>query len=352
MSSTNTNKQVLLKKRPDGPLTTDLFELSEAALPSPGTNQFLVRAEWLSLDPFMVGRMRAEANYAQGVQLGEVMQASAVGRVIESNNDNFPVGNLYVGMFGLQEYAVSDGSNVSLEVDPERAPASMALGILGMPGMTAYFGLLKAGEPQEGETVLVSACGGPVGGLVGQIAKIKGCRAVGITSVDEKRRYAIDEFGFDEVVLYKDDQGNPLPKAALIERIGAACPEGVDVYFDNVGGDIYDATLPNFNIRGRIIVCGRVAAATLSDSSQDVGPRDNSTILVKRLRKQGFLVSDHAPNKVEALDQLTAWLEEGKVRHREDVVDGIERAPEAFIRMMRGDNRGKQLVRLDPARNE
>ena len=261
MSSANTNKQILLKKRPDGPLTTDLFEVSEAALPSPGTNQFLVRTEWLSLDPFMVGRMRAEANYAQGVQLGDVMQASAVGRVIESNNDEFPVGNLYVGMFGLQEYAVSDGSNVSLEVDPGRAPASMALGILGMPGMTAYFGLLKAGEPREGETVLVSACGGPVGSLVGQIAKINGCRAVGITSVEEKRRYAIDEFGFDEVVLYKDGQGNPLPKAALTERIGAACPEGVDVYFDNVGGDIYDATLPNFNIRGRIVVCGRVAAA-------------------------------------------------------------------------------------------
>ncbi len=335
-----TNRRWLLANRPAGEPSENDFELVEAPVPEPGAGEFVIRALYLSLDPYMRGRMRDVKSYAPPAALGEVMVGGVAGQVVASKNADFSEGDIVQGNFGWQEYAVSDGAGIQ-RIDSSLAPISTALGILGMPGMTAYFGLLEVGQPVAGETVLVSAASGAVGGVVGQIAKIKGCRAVGIAGGAEKCAYITDVLGFDAAVDYKaalDDL-----HAALKE----ACPDGIDVYFDNVGGATLDTVLSLINLHARIAICGMISEYNLT--APEMAARPTRALLVNRARMQGLLVHDWADRRAEGVAQMAAWIDEGKLLYKEDVVEGIENMPGAFLRLLRGENFGKQLVKAgDP----
>ncbi|MGI8992342.1 MAG: NADP-dependent oxidoreductase [Bryobacteraceae bacterium] len=331
-----TNKQITLASRPTGfPKESD-FRMVDAAVPELQDGQILVREIYLSLDPYMRGRMSAAKSYAAPVEIGEVMGGGAVGRVEQSRNPQFAVGEVVSGMFGWRQYAVSDGKGL-FKVDPNLAPISTALGLLGMPGLTAYFGLLDIGQPKAGETVLVSGAAGAVGSLAGQIAKILGCRVVGIAGADDKVDYLIHELGFDAAFNYK----TVTDYRAKLQEL---CPEGIDVYFDNVGGAITDAVFQTMNRNARIAICGQISQYNLE--KPEMGPRLLSMLIVKRARVEGFLIFDYQDRFGEALPKLAQWLREGKLKYRETVAEGIENAPAAFIGMLRGRNTGKQLVRI------
>ncbi len=333
------NRQWLLANRPAGEPSESDFEMVERPVPEPGEGVFVVRAIYLSLDPYMRGRMRDVKSYAVPAALGEVMVGGAVSQVIASKNPAFVEGEIVQGSFGWQEYAASDGTDVRT-VDASLAPISTALGVLGMPGMTAYFGLLEVGQPVAGETVVVSAASGAVGGVVGQIARIKDCRAVGIAGGAEKCAYMSDVLGFEEAVDYKAE---PDLRTALAE----ACPDGVDVYFDNVGGATLDTVLSLINLHARIAICGMISEYNLS--APELAPRPTRALLVNRARMQGLLVHDWADRRAEGIAQMAAWIEDGKLTYKEDVIEGIENMPKAFLRLLRGENFGKQLVKAgDP----
>ena len=337
-----TNRRIVLANRPAGRPAEDDFRLEEAPVPEPGEGEVLVRAIYLSLDPYMRGRMRAVESYAPPVEIGEVMTGGVVGRVVASRHPKFREGDIVTGLLGWQDFAVSDGKGLR-RVDPALAPISTALGVLGMPGLTAYFALLDVGRPEPGETVLVTAASGAVGGLVGQIAKIKGCRAVGIAGSPAKVAYCTDALGYDACLNYR----NHGSATALTEAIGAAAPDGVDVYFDNVGGWITDAAIPAMNLRGRIVVCGQISQYNLE--KPETGPRWVWQFIVKRLRMEGFLVFDYAGRSREGLSQLAEWLREGRLEYREDITNGLENAPRALIGLLEGENFGKKLIRVsDP----
>ena len=331
-----TNRRITLAARPVGyPKETD-FKLVEEPVPAPGDGEILVRALYLSLDPYMRGRMNDVKSYAPPVQIGEVMTGGVVGRVAASRNPKFQPGDVVEGMFGWQDFAVSSGKGAR-KIDARLAPISTALGVLGMPGLTAYFGLLEIGRPQPGETVLVSGAAGAVGSLAGQIALIRGCRTVGIAGSEAKVRYLLDEAGFDAAFDYKttkDYRG----------RLKELCPSGIDVYFDNVGGAITDAALQLLNTRGRIAVCGQISQYNLE--RPEPGPRPFPMLLVKQARAEGFLVFQFADRYAEGLRQMAAWLAEGKLRYTETIAEGLENAPRAFIGMLQGENLGKQLVKV------
>jgi NADPH-dependent curcumin reductase CurA len=327
----------VLRRRPVARPSTDLFELVEGSTPELGDRQFLVRLLWIGTDVGPVSRLREEANYTPRIELGEVMPSHGVGQVVASRHPDVAAGRMFSGPFGWREHAVCDDVVGLFEVDPVRPP-SAALGLLGLHGLTAYVGLLDVGTPSPGETVVVSAAGGATGLIVGQLAKINSCRVVGITGGAAKARRVVEEFGFDACVDYRA----PGLQAALIE----ACPDGVDIYFDAVGGEIQDAVVPLFNPFGRFVVCGRVALANLPSTRLDVGPRDHNAVLVKRLRKQGFLVYDHLDRRAAAHEALWRWHEEGRLSLPESVVEGFERLPEAFVGMLDGDNFGRRLVRV------
>jgi len=330
------NKQILLAARPVGfPKLSD-FRLQESPLPQPSDGEILVGVRWLSVDPYMRGRMNEARSYADPVNLGEVMVGGAAGRVLQSRNAKFAEGDYVMGMFGWQEYAVSDGKGVR-KLDPSIAPVSTSLGVLGMPGLTAYFGLLTVGQPKAGETVLVSGAAGAVGSYAGQIAKIHGCRAVGIAGSEDKIRWLRDELGFDAVLNYKTTTDY---RAALSEL----CPNGVDVYFDNVGGAITDAVFPLLNPRARVPVCGQISNYNLE--KPEMGPRLLPLVLTKQIKVEGFLVFQFAERYAEGLSQMTEWVRAGRLKYKETVMDGIENAPQAFLSMLQGGNTGKQLVRL------
>jgi hypothetical protein len=333
-----THRQIRLAARPAGLPAAGDFLLVEAPVPEPGPGEFLVRAIYLSIDPYMRGRMSAAPSYAPPVAVGDVMEGGVVGEVVRSAHPRFRVGTLVEGRFGWQEYAVSSGSGVRT-LDPTVAPISTALGVLGMPGLTAYFGLLDVGQPRPGDTVVVSAAAGAVGGVVGQLAKLAGCRAVGIAGSDPKVDYLVRVLGYDAGINYRT---TPDLDAAL----AAACPNGVDVYFDNVGGRITEAVSRHLNVFARIVVCGLISQYNLTEP--ELAPRNERFVLIKRVRIQGFIVSDYAARFREGLARLTAWLREGRLQYREDVVDGLERAPEALIRLLQGRNFGKMLVRVGP----
>ncbi len=336
------NRRIVLASRPAGRPSEENFRLEEAPVPEPGEGEVLVRAIYLSLDPYMRGRMRAAKSYARPVEIGEVMTGGVVGRVVASRNPAFREGEIVVGQLGWQDYAVSDGKELR-RVDPTLAPISTALGVLGMPGLSAYFALLDVGRPKAGETVLVSAASGAVGGLVGQIARIKGCRAVGIAGTPAKVAYCTDELGYDACLNYRD-YGSA---EALTEALAGVAPEGVDVYFDNVGGWITDGVIPAMALRGRIVVCGQISQYNLE--KPETGPRWVWQFIVKRLRMEGFLVFDYADRSREGLEQLAAWLREGRLRYREDITEGLENAPRALIGLLEGENFGKKLIRVsDP----
>jgi len=328
------NRQILLKSRPTGAPGLDNFELAERPVPEPGEGEILVRHSWMSLDPYMRGRMSDARSYAKPVGIGEVMTAGTVGEVVRSRNPGFREGEIVQLQGGWQDYAVSDGRGVR-KVDPEAAPVSTALGILGMPGMTAYCGLLEIGRPKPDETVVVSAASGAVGAVVGQIAQIRGARAVGIAGGEAKCRYVKEELGFDDCVDHR------APDLAL--RVERACPKGIDVYYENVGGAVQEAVWPLLNDFARVPVCGLIAQ--YNDTTPRPGP-NFFTVLRKRLTIRGFIVWDFADKEEDFRSDVGRWLREGKLRYREDVVEGLEKAPEAFLGLLQGKNFGKLVVKL------
>lgn len=334
------NRRWVLAARPDGEPKPETFRLESAELADPGAGEVLLRTLWLSLDPYMRGRISAAKSYARSVEPGEVMVGGTVSEVIASNNPGFVPGDIVLSVSGWQEYQLTAGKELH-KLDPKAAPVSTALGVLGMPGMTAYIGLLQIGQPKPGETVVVAAASGAVGAVVGQIAKLKGARAVGIAGGAEKCRYVKDKLGFDAVI----DRRDP----AMPEQLAAACPNGIDVYFENVGGEVWDAVFPLLNNFARVPVCGMIAHYNDTElpSGPDRSPRLMRTILTKRLTVRGFLVSDwFAGHMSDFRRDMAQWIRDGKVRYREDVVEGLEAAPQAFIGLLKGRNFGKLLVRV------
>ncbi len=330
------NKQIILAQRPEGfPKESD-FKLVESPILPPAAGEILVRTLYLSVDPYMRGRMNDVKSYAPPVKLGEVMVGGAVGQVMQSNLDQFQKGDFVEGFFGWQEYAVSDGKGVR-KIDPQLAPISTALSVLGMPGLTAYFGLLDIGKPQAGETVVVSGAAGAVGSMVGQIAKIKGCRVVGVAGSDEKIDYLMRELGFDAAFNYKTTDD-------YFKKLKELCPGGIDVYFDNVGGPVTDAVFKLMNVKARVCVCGQISQYNLA--KPEMGPRFLWKLIEKRARVEGFLVFQFADRYSEGLRQMAEWHKAGKIKIREEIAEGIENAPLAFIGMLQGKNTGKQLVKI------
>ena len=333
------NRQIVLASRPSGKPESANFRLDETAIPVPEDGQVLCKTIYLSLDPYMRGRMNAGKSYAPPVEIDEVMGAGTVGQVIESNNSKFNAGDFVFGYGGWQEFWVQNGTELK-KVDPQLAPISTATGVLGMPGVTAYTGLLNIGQPKKGETVVVAAASGAVGSVVGQIARIKGARAVGIAGSAEKCKYVTEELGFDACVNHNSPE--------FAEALKAACPDGIDVYFENVGGKVFETVSPLFNDFARIPVCGIISAynATELPPGPNLTPLLMRDILVKRLTFRGFIVWDYASQEKEALSELANWIKEGKLNYREDIVDGLENAPEAFIGLLEGKNFGKLVIRV------
>jgi NADPH-dependent curcumin reductase CurA len=328
------NLQVLLASRPQGWVKESDFRIVHTPVPSPGPGQLLVQILWLSLDPYMRGRMNEGKSYAKAQELGEVMTGGTVGRVVESNNKRFKVGDHVVGPLGWQQYAVTDGEGLS-KVDPNLVPLSCYVGIVGMPGVTAWIGLLEHCQPKAGETVVVSAATGAVGGVVGQLAKMQGCRAVGIAGGTRKCEYAVRDLGFDACVDYKDGR--------LHESLRAACPDGIDCYFENVGGEVMDTVFRQLNPFARVALCGMISDYNATDA---YGVKMLRSLLVNRVKLQGFIVSDRLDLYGRALAQLGRWVSQGKLRYHETVAEGLENAPRAFIGMLKGENLGKQLIRV------
>ena len=330
-----TNRQITLAARPVGfPQESD-FALVEAPLPEPGRGEVLVRLQWLSLDPYMRGRMSEARSYAKPTGIGEVMPGQAVGEVVESDDVRYAPGDLVVGQFGWQEHAVARGSGLR-RIDPLLAPAPAWLHVLGMTGLTAYFGLFDVARPKPGDTVVVSAAAGAVGQIVGQLAKAAGCRTVGLAGGAEKVADLTGLYGYDVGIDYKAGDVN----TALKE----ACPAGVDIYFDNVGGALSETIFRRLATRACVVICGQISQYNLAEP--ELAPRNLGFLIVFRARLEGFLVTDYAHRFDEGLTRLAGLLREGCLRYREDVTPGLEQAPQAFIGLLRGENRGKALVEL------
>jgi NADPH-dependent curcumin reductase CurA len=330
------NRQVTLAARPEGfPKESD-FALVEAEVPRPGAGEVLVRAQWLSLDPYMRGRMSTARSYAKPTEIGEPMTGQAVGEVVESHDDRFSPGDVVVGQLGWQDYAVARAGTLR-KLDPSLAPPQTALHVLGATGLTAYFGLFDVGKAKPGDAVVVSAASGAVGQVVGQLAKIAGCGpVVGLAGGPEKVRDLTELYGYDAGIDYKADDVNA--------RLKEACPSGVDVYFDNVGGALSETIFRRLALGARVAVCGQVSQYNLAEP--ELAPRNLGFLIVFRARLEGFLIYDYAHRYPEGLARLGRWLADGRLRYREDVTEGLENAPRAFIGMLRGENRGKTLVKL------
>jgi NADPH-dependent curcumin reductase CurA len=334
------NRRIVLAARPRGAPAPADFRLEEAPAPAPGDAGVLLRTLYLSLDPYMRGMMNERAPaYTRSIAIGEIMPGGTVNRVISSGNPRFKAGDLVLGNAGWQEFSVSDGKDL-IPLGPLEQP-SRALGVLGMPSFTAYVGLLDIGQPKAGETVVVAAATGAVGAVVGQIAKLKGARAIGIAGGPEKCRYAVEQLGFDLCLDHREPE--------LGKRLAAACADGIDVYFENVGGAVFDAVLPRLNVGARIPLCGFVAS--YNDESLPPGPNRvpllQRTLLEKRVRLQGFIILDHYATRLQSFRQdMGEWVAKGLVKLREDVVEGLENAPAAFMGMLDGKNFGKLVVRV------
>jgi NADPH-dependent curcumin reductase len=328
------NRQILLKSRPEGAPSSGNFELTQGPIPEAGEGEVLMRIIYLSLDPYMRGRMSAAKSYATPAEIGQPMVGGTVGEIIQSRNPKFMVGDIVVGYSGWQEYGLSNGAGLR-KLDPKAAPVSTALGVLGMPGMTAYVGLLEIGQPKPGETVVVAAASGAVGSTVGQIAKIKECRAVGIAGGTEKCRFVVSELGFDACIDHRAPD--------FTQQLEVACPRGIDVYFENVGGAVQQAVWPLLNDFARIPVCGLIAQYNATTPMP--GP-DMVSVLRKRLLLRGFIVWDFAARQGDFLRDVGEWLRNGRLKYREDIVEGLENAPAAFLGLLEGKNFGKVLVRM------
>jgi len=330
------NRKFVLAGRPVGYPKESDFKLIEESVRSLDQGELLIRIIYLSLDPYMRGMMSENKSYIAPLRIDDLMVGGTVGKVLQSNNPGFVKGDIVEGMLGWQEYAVSDGNGLR-KIDPRVAPISTALGVLGMPGLTGYFGLLDIANPKPGETVVISGAAGAVGSVAGQIAKIKGCRVVGTAGNDAKINYLVGELGFDAAFNYRSIEN-------YYEALREICPDGIDVYFDNVGGAFTDAVVRLLVPRARVVVCGQISQYNLEKS--EMGPRLLPYLLVRQARAEGFLVFQFADRYAEALGQLAQWLQAGRLKYREDIVDGIENAPRAFIGMLHGRNMGKQLVKL------
>jgi len=337
-----TNRRVLLKSRPQGEPTPANFDVVEAAIPEPQDGEYLSRTIWMSLDPYMRGRMAETKGYAANVNLGDAMGGGTVGQVVKSKNSRFKEGDFVAEYSGWQSYAVSNGA-MSMKLDPDAAPLSTALSVLGMPGMTAWWGLMQIGKPKAAETVVVSAASGAVGSVVGQLARLHGCRAVGIAGGKDKCDYVVNELGFDACVDYRAAGAN------LFKEIRAAAPKGIDVYFENVGGAVQAAVVPQLNDFARVPLCGLISQ--YNEMQMSPGP-DWRLLLVKRATVTGFIVSDHFGQMDGFWKEVPAAVKAGRIKYREDIVQGIENAPEAFIGLLKGKNFGKLLVQVsdDPTR--
>ncbi len=314
----------------------DDFELRDGEIPTASEGELLVRVKYLSVDPYMRGRMRDRESYAEPWAVGDILKGGIVGEIVESNSDHYDAGEFVTGEGTWADYSVLDAADVA-PVDPDVAGLPAYLGTLGMPGRTAYFGLLEVGAPDPGDTVVVSGAAGAVGSVVGQIAKLNGCRVVGFAGTDEKTDWLTDELGFDAAINYNetDDYGAVLEEAA---------PEGVDVYFDNVGGPITDAVFTKLNLDARVAVCGQIAH--YNDEEVPMGPRKLPQLIAPRAKVQGLLITDYATRFEKANERLTRWVANGDLVHRESIVDGLENAPDAFLGLFSGDNIGKQVVRV------
>jgi NADPH-dependent curcumin reductase CurA len=334
--STLVNHQFRLAKRPVGMVQRSDFEYAEAPVAEPGEGEVLVKILYISLDPAMRGWMNEGKSYVPPVGIGEVMRAGAVGRVITSRDPNIAVGDHVVGVLGVQEYAVAKGKGLT-KVDPKLVPLPVYLGTLGMPGMTAYFGLLEIGQPKAGETVVVSGAAGAVGQVVGQIAKIKGCRVVGIAGGADKCAY-LRSIGFDAAIDYKHED----VKAALRQH----CPKGVDVYFDNVGGEILDIVLTQLAMHARIVICGAISQY---NEAKMKGPSNYMSLLVNRAMMKGMVVFDYASRYGEAAREMAGWMATGQLKTREDVVEGLETFPETLLKLFKGENTGKLVLKVADA---
>jgi len=330
------NRQILLKERPRGLPCESHFEFVEVPVPKPGPSEVLVRTLYLTVDPYMRGRMSEAKSYASPWKIGQVFGRDAVGQVVESAHSGFRAGDYVLGSWGWQTYAAVAPDSLT-KLDPGQAPITTALGVLGMPGLTAYFGMLEIGRPKEGETVVVSAAAGAVGSVAGQIAKIYGARVIGIAGSDEKIDYLREELGFDDAINYKTS-------ANLYEDLKKAAYRGVDVYFDNVGGKVSDAVLQLINRNARIPICGQIAH--YNETEPEPGPRVGRLLLSNTALMQGFLVSQYASRYPEGLKQLAEWIKAGKIKYREHIVEGFENTPKAFLGLFSGENIGKLLVKV------
>jgi NADPH-dependent curcumin reductase CurA len=337
-SAFRVNRQVKLRSRPSGIPEPENFEIVEAPVPDIPDGQVLVRNIYLSVEPAMRGWVNAVPNYSEPVALGSVMRSLAVGRVEQSRHRDFQPGDYVTGMFGWQDYAAVDPQAIQRKVTGTDLPISTSLGVLGLNGLTAYFALLDIGQPKAGETVAVSTAAGAVGSCVGQIARIKGCRTIGIAGGPDKVRLCLEEFRYDAAIDYKTGE--------FASALEAACPDGVDIYFDNTAGQISDAVMRHLNVAARIVVCGTASVA--SWDPVPYGPRVERHLLTKRARMQGFLAFDYARRFPEALRELEGWVRSGAIRYREDVLEGIEQAPGSIAGLYRGENLGKRVIRIAP----
>jgi NADPH-dependent curcumin reductase CurA len=340
MTASLLNHRIVLARRPGATATVEDFRLESAAVPSLNDGELLLRTIWLSLDPYMRGRMSDAPSYAAPVAIGAVMTGGTISRVEQSRHPSFGAGELVLGMSGWQEYAISDGTGL-MKLPAAMPHPSYALGVLGMPGFTAYMGLTDIGKPQAGETLVVAAATGAVGSVVGQIGKIKGCRVVGVAGGAEKCRWAVDELGLDACI---DHHSADLP-----QLLGQACPKGIDVYFENVGGKVFQAVLPLLNTHARVPVCGLIAQYQPGGigSTTDLTPVLMRSILVKRITMRGFIIfDDYVSHFPQFREQMSSWLKAGLIKYREDIVDGLTHAPRAFLGLLEGRNFGKLVVKV------
>jgi len=328
-------RQFQLAARPVGMPKESDFKLVEAPLASPAQGQVLIKTAYLSVDPYMRGRITGIRTYADPVNVGDAMVGGTVGQVVESRDPSLQPGDFVVGYWGWQDHAVAPAAALQ-KLNPQLAPVSTALGVLGMPGMTAYFGFLEVCHPKAGETVVVSGAAGAVGSLVGQIAKIKGCHTVGIAGGDDKIKYVVNDLGFDGAFNYKTTSD-------YVAKLKELCPSGIDCYFDNVGGAISDSVFTQLNVFGRVSICGQISQYNLQEP--EPGPRLLGQILVRQLKVEGFIVSRFQERWSQCITQMAQWIKEGKIKYHEDVVEGFEKTPRTFIDMLEGKNTGKMLVK-------
>ncbi|MBM4205191.1 MAG: NADP-dependent oxidoreductase [Gammaproteobacteria bacterium] len=336
-SSNEINRQFRLAARPRGMVKETDLDYAEATVPVPGPGEVLVRTRYISLDPSMRGQMENRADYVAPLQIGDVMRAGAAGEVVESNNPKFPVGTLVTGSFGMQDWCVSDGRTIPLRTFPADVDGVTALGVLGGTGMTAYFGLLEIGQPKAGDVVVVSGAAGATGSIAGQIAKIKGCHVIGIAGAAEKCRWLMDELGFDAAINYKTQN--------VAEELDRLCPQGINLYFDNVGGEILDACLARIAMNARVVICGGITR--YNTTGPIPGPRNYFNLVYRRARMEGFIVIDYAARFAEASIEMKRWIDAGLIRHHATVIDGFRYLPKTLVDLFAGVNTGKLMVRVD-----